>query len=492
MVFWIVAGVLTFGTILLLLWPVLSAGAEASETAEASEEALAVYRDQLKELERDLDAGRLSGEDFEAAKVEVQRRMLAAAEAEDNRPSAGPGAVRKRRLAASVLVIFFVPAGGLLTYISVGSPGMPDLPLSARTDGAGTAQLAAVPQQNAPQPTAEMQPGVADMVSGLEAKLEENPGDGEGWALLARSYMVTERYRDAVTAYDRALELLPDNLQLTAARGEALVLAADGMVPPKAVEDFRTVNLAEPQEPRARYYLGLARSQAADPVGALKLWIALEADTPPGAPWESLVAQRIEETGAEAGIDIAALRAAERAKRPAPVQTARAPAASAPGPTQEDIQAAQDMSAGDRAAMIQSMVDGLASRLAEEPDDLDGWVRLARAYDVLGRGDDALAAHANAARLAPDDVQIQLNYARALFPPGTPQSAITKDFVDLVAHILEISPENPDALFYGGLVAVHEGDAATAKRLWSALLQRMGPDAPARGMLEQRIEALGG
>lgn len=494
MVFWVFAGVLTFGTILLLLWPVLSADGGDAVEREDGEEALAVYRDQLSELERDLEAGRLGEEEFAAAKLEVQRRMLAAAAEQGQANNSSPAATRRRRLAAAVLVIFLLPAGALLTYVGVGRPGMPDQPLAKRTDGAGTTRMAQQPQasgQPAQPAGAAAQPGVAEMVAGLEEKLKANPEDADGWALLARSYMVTERYREAVTTYSRALELVPDNLQLVAARGEALVLAADGMVPPAAVEDFRKVNLAQPQEPRSRYYLGLARSQAADPVGALKWWIALEADSPADAPWRALVTQRIEETGTEAGIDVAALRAAERANRPAsaPAQMSRAPA---PGPTQEDVQAARDMSAEDRSAMIQSMVDRLASRLEEEPDDLEGWLRLARAYGVLGRTGDALKAHANAARLAPQDLQIQLDYARALFPPGTPESGITEEFAELVSHIREIAPDSPDGLFYGGLVAANRGDAATAKALWGALLERMGPNAPARGMLERRIEALGG
>lgn len=503
MIFWVFAGVLTFGVVLLLLWPVLSAGAGTDgdgDEQEAGKEALAVYRDQLQELERDLDAGRLGAEDFDAAKLEVERRMLAASAEQEKAETALPQSVRKRRLAASVLVIFAVPAGALLTYVSVGSPGMRDLPLAARSDGAGTRTLAGSGNPGAGQGSAaeQAQPGVSDMVSGLEAKLANNPDDGDGWALLGRSYMVTERYDDAVEAYGKALALVPDNLQLIAARGEALVLASDGMVPPAAVEDFRAVNLKQPLEPRSRYYLGLARSQAADATGALKWWIALEADTPPGAPWEALVTQRIDEIGTEAGIDVASLREAERKSRPEQPQQMATPmpnapsAGVAPGPSADDVAAAQDMNNEDRSAMIQSMVERLASRLEEEPDDLDGWIRLARAYGVLGKTEEAKNAQANAARLAPDDLDIQLSYARALFPPGTPETGMTDEFVSLVAHIRALAPANPDGLFYGGLVAYRKGDAATAKKLWSDLLALMGPDAPARGMLEARIKALGG
>ena len=503
MIFWVCAGILTFGVVLLLLWPILSAGTEEENAERAGEEALAVYRDQLQELERDLDAGRLVAADFDAAKIEVERRMLTASAAQETTATASLQVVRKRRLLASILVIFAVPAGALLTYVSVGSPGMRDLPLIARTDGAGTRALAGriggselgqEPAESSPQPQSE----VWKIIAGLQDKLADNPEDVDGWSLLARSFMVTERYRDAVAAYARALALVPDNLQLMAARGEALVLAADGLVPPAAIKDFRLVHEKEPLEPRSRYFLGLARSQAADAAGALDWWVALEADTPPGAPWQALLAQRIDEIGIETGIDVASLRAearkvrAERGREMAmPVPNDRT-AAAAPGPTADDVAAAQDMTPEDRSAMIQSMVDRLASRLQQAPDDLDGWLRLARAYGVLGDAEQAKNAYANAARLAPENLPIQLSYARALLPKGTPETGITEEFVTLIEHIRALAPMNPDGLFFGGLIAYSKGDAATAKKLWGDLLERMGPDAPVRGMLEERIKALGG
>lgn len=475
MVFWVVAGILTFGVILLLLWPVLSAGTgeDEPEVVEGSE-ALAVYRDQLKELDRDLEAGRLGRDEVEAARLEVQRRMLAADAERKTSGGAAPQSVRKRRLAAAVLVIFGVPSGALLTYVAVGQPDMPDLPFAARLDESGRVRTAT---GDAPG-TSLAQPDVGEMIGGLEAKLAENPEDAAGWALLARSYMATGRNRDAIAAYDRALALTPDNFALIAARGEARVLAADGIVVPAAVADFEKVTENRSEEPRARYYLGLARRQAGDPEGALEWWVELEADSPADAPWKALVSERIDATGREEGIDVAALRAAARARRPAP----------SPG----DVAAAEQMSPEDRAEMIRSMVDRLAERLEAEPDDLEGWKRLARAYGVLGQGDDAKIAWANVARLAPQDLEAQLAYARALFPPGMPESSIGPEFVSLVAHIRELAPDNPDGLFYGGLVALRDGDVAAAKELWSALLERIEPNSPARAMLERRIQALDG
>ena len=105
------------------------------------------------------------------------------------------------------------------------------------------------------------------------------------------------------------------------------------------------------------------------------------------------------------------------------------------------------MTPEDRSAMIQSMVDRLASRLRQEPDDLDGWLRLARAYGVLGDAEQAKNAHANAARLAPENLAIQLSYARALLPKGTPETGITEEFVTLVDHIRALALTNPDGLF---------------------------------------------
>lgn len=124
----------------------------------------------------------------------------------------------------------------------------------------------------------------------------------------------------------------------------------------------------DPKNPRADYYLGLAQLQSGDREGALKRWKALLEDTPADAPWHAGLEQAI----------------------------AQASAPSAPGPDADAVAAAQDMTPQARQQMIEGMVGRLADQLAQKPDDLDGWLRLIRAYQVLGQKDKAVAALASA------------------------------------------------------------------------------------------------
>jgi cytochrome c-type biogenesis protein CcmH len=250
-----------------------------------------------------------------------------------------------------------------------------------------------------------------------------------------------------------------------------------------------------PGEPRARFYIGLAASQREDFEAALRTWVSLEADTPSGAGWEALLKSHIDQVTQQSGIDVAALRLAERAKRPIPLPGGKAPATAATpatprGPTQDQVAAAKDMAPEDRQAMIRGMVRRLATRMEQNPEDIDGWLRLGRSYGVLQQPDDALRAFASAAERAPDRVDAQLAYARALFPQGTPENAMPPAFKTVIKHLLTLDPSLPEAMFYGGMIAANEGDKAAARDLWGRLLDRLGPEAPVRAALEQRLKAL--
>ena len=246
---------------------------------------------------------------------------------------------------------------------------------------------------------------------------------------------------------------------------------------------------------------------------ALDWWLALEADTPPDAPWAQMLAQQIIEVAAlDTSVDLAALRSAVQANRPArpstppvaggpgtpghPPVAATPPSASggAPlrGPSQAEIAAAQQMSADDRMEMIKGMVEGLAARLEDNPDDVQGWQRLARSYGVLGRPDDQKAALKRLTEIAPDRTDFLMEYARVLFPRGTPEDLMPAEFKAVIEKVLTLEPDLPEAWFYGGMIAAADGDAVKARTLWTRLLERMGPEAPARPMIQRRLDALGG
>ena len=135
------------------------------------------------------------------------------------------------------------------------------------------------------------------------------------------------------------------------------------------------------------------------------------------------------------------------------------------------------------------MVKRLEDRLVETPDDTDGWVRLARGYDVLGQNEKALEALANAARSAPDDLDVQLSFLELILASGTTSADITRATAALAAA-KKIAPNNPQTLFFEGHLARLAGDNATARAAWTALLKLMTPDSGPAKALEAEINKL--
>lgn len=229
---------------------------------------------------------------------------------------------------------------------------------------------------------------VDSMIGQLEAKLKQNPNDAAGWSLLGRSFMVTERYAEAATAYDRATKLAPDNVENWSARGEALVYAAGDKVPPDAQAAFNTALSKDPKDARSRYYLGVDKYYRGDKKGAVDTWLALLKETPPGADWEAGLRERITDVAKEAGVDVKGQLAAV-----APAAALPSTATDAiPGPTREQMGQASQLPPGQQEAMVSGMVDGLEARLKTNPRDETGWIRLMRSRMVLGQESRASAA----------------------------------------------------------------------------------------------------
>lgn len=472
MMLWAVIGVLLLAVVLALLAPLVRRSEAAP--ADRSEHGFEVLRDQLAEVERDRASGRLDDESAAAARLEIERRLLAEAERGDEdvaAASSAAGRTRRRRLAVAVLVLLAVPAGSIGLYLAHGRPGLPDAPLASRS--AERMRMAEM---------AESRRGLMEMAADLERRLAEQPGDVEGWSLLGRTRLTLGDGEAAVEAFRRAIVAGGGDGQAFAQLGEALVRVNDGVVGEEARRAFEQALEKMPGEPRSRFYLGLASRQAGDIDAALRRWLELEAETPPDAPWRQMLAGRIEEAARAGGADLAALRAklrADRGQSPGP-----------PGPTAGDIAAADGMAPDDRLAMIQGMVDSLATRLQSDPDDLDGWRRLGRSYLVLNRRADAIEAYRRAAELAPEDTEVQLDYAHALFPPGTAEREMPPAFAEVIARVRAIDPDNAEGLFFGGLIAARRGDTATARDLWRQLIAKLPPDSPVRAAVQRRLEAL--
>ena len=231
-------------------------------------------------------------------------------------------------------------------------------------------------------------------MAALIKHLEDHPDDGRGWFLLGRAYLSSDRYAEAVDALRRANDLLPGQPEVAAAYGEALVTAADGQLTEEASRLFAKVLAEDARNPQARYFLGLAKAQSGDAVGALRDWVGLVILSPADAPWLPSVRQQILALAARAGVDPATL---------APSAEARALAGGSDVAPRENAEGAPSAEA--RAALIRAMVDRLARRLEQDPNDPDGWARLARAYEVLGETAKADEARARARSLASPSVR---------------------------------------------------------------------------------------
>ncbi len=377
MLFFLIAAALTLVVAAALVRPLLR---DLAEPAPADRYNAAVYRDQLDELQRDAERETLPASEVAGARLEIERRLLGAA-----RGGQAPVGVRRAPVAAAFALTALLALSAGAIYIAVGSPTTPDHPFKRELAAGSAAALA---------PGADGLHAQMDrMVAALQKKLAANPNDADGWGLLARSLMRLDRAAEAVPAYQRAIAASPTpNAQLDSEYAEARVIAANGQVDDGALALFNRLNAADPSNPRARYYIALAKAQHGDTVGALADWRALVAASPKDAPWIPTVQRRIADASGPGA------SAAPTAPVPAP-----ATGANAPGPSAADVAAASSMSDADREKMIQGMVDGLAARLKQTPDDVDGWRNLARAYTVLGRTDQAADAERQVLRLDPSD-----------------------------------------------------------------------------------------
>ncbi|EJW10175.1 Cytochrome c heme lyase subunit CcmH [Rhodovulum sp. PH10] len=352
--FWLLFALMTAVAVGAALWPLLRRSAPVRGGDD-----VAVYRDQLDEIERDLSMGGIGPAEAEAARIEVSRRLIAAADAKGTEAARKTPALRSNRgMAGVVLVVLPLCAVGF--YLVTGSPDLPGEPLAER--------IARLQQDE--KTVADQQAAMADMVARVEAHLQANPDDGRGWGVIAPVYMRLERYPEAVTAYRNVIRLLGASADRVADLGEAMTGVARGTVTPEAKAQFERALALDPQHVSARFYLGLADKQAGRPDAAKARWEALLAGAPADAPWTGFVKNALASLAAPAG-----------------APSAGQAAAGAGGPPELT---------DEQRTMVRGMIDGLAARLKQDGSDVQGWLRLVRSHVVMGDRAAALAAAADA------------------------------------------------------------------------------------------------
>lgn len=334
-VFWAVVGVLTAAAAGLILFRAAGAAAQA----QAADPAPVLYRRQLSEIDDLAERGLMGEAERKAAHAEAARRLLAAADAPQQAWNADP---RARR--AVLVAVAAAPALALGLYLSLGSPGLRDQPFAGRLEAWRKSDLAAL---TAPEIAAVLRQATA-----------ARPNEAEGFRLLGLAEGASQNPIGAVRALRRAAALAPERPDIWQMLGEAEIYEAQGKVDADAQAAFARLQALDPGNATARYFLASAKADAGKTAEARADLQALMADLP----------------------------AADKDRRAA-VQAALAKLDGKTAPITSDPQ---------QLAMIKGMVAGLAAKLEANPDNPDGWVRLVRAYAVLGDTAKRDAAYASA------------------------------------------------------------------------------------------------
>jgi cytochrome c-type biogenesis protein CcmH len=437
MILWPIFALMTVGAVIAVWWPL----ARRQESVRSGSD-IAVYRDQLDEIDRDEAANLIGTAEAEAARVEVSRRLIAAAEtAKAASFVAAPGPAGPYRRATLAAGIVLLPLAAGLTYFSLGSPNFVPVSMGAANDG----QL--------------LPAGIENTVAEVETYLESNPRNGRGWELLAPVYLRLGRFDDAVKARRNALEIFGPDAARLGDLGEAMVMAAGSVVTAEAKGMFERANAADSEDVMAQYYLGLSAKQDGRRDEAEKRWRALLSRAPEGAPWLPLIKNAL------ARID------------------------------EKNPSVAVEPPEHNRGA-IDAMVERLAERLKKDGSDVQGWVQLVRSYRVLGKTDKVKAAIAEAHTALLNDREALQRLDQGLQALETEVIPDVSDSgpVGPSSSAANVVPRGPNASDVAASVAPPEHGGGAIEAMVERLAERLkkdGSDVPGWIQLVRSYRVLG-
>jgi cytochrome c-type biogenesis protein CcmH len=389
-----------------------------------------IYRDQLLTLEKDLARGVISQHDFEITRDELQLRLLDDTENTDVVLTTNTGFLTAKRTA--IAISLSVPVFAIGIYMMLGEP-------SAMAPAAQQAKAAHADDQQ-----------VRQIIDTLAAKLKANPDNPQGWAMLARSYKAVGELQQAQQAYEKAGAFVSGNPDMLVDYAELLGIQAGNKLdgkPEKLIEEALKLN---PEHLMGLMLAGVASYERADFAGALSRWEKLLSLLAPGSEDARQVQANIDDVRGKAGLPVANQ---SNALPPVPVGAA----------------------AGMTPDKINEMVDRLAAKLKANPSDLPGWAKLARAYKVQGRLDEAAQAYAKAGKLMDTDPDLMTQYADLL---ATQAKSMQGKPTDLVNKALALAPKHPMALMMAGQAAYQIGKFDVAVKHWQTALSVLPLGSP--------------
>ncbi|MBD3804060.1 MAG: c-type cytochrome biogenesis protein CcmI [Thioclava sp.] len=385
MLFWIIAAALV-AVIALLFVLALWRGREDEDMAPAASYDVKVYRDQLRDLDRDVERGVTSREEAERAKLEISRRMLEA----DRKAQAGSDLSMAPKGATIALVIggAVIFGGAFWLYGRMGAEGYEDQPLAMRFQNADKLYDSRPSQEEAEKMAKARQldqpqsdPQFTELMQRLRDAVAKNPNDPKGLELLARNEAAMGNFDAAWKAQQRLVALKGDQASAEdyAQLGELMVVAAGGLITPEAEKTFATALQKDPKNGLSLYYVGLMMAQNARGDRAFRIWDGLLRNSEDSDPWVPMIRQNINELAWLAG---------ESDYTP--------PMPRGVGPNQAEIAAAADMTPAERQQMIRGMVERLNDRLAQEGGSADDWARLISSLRMIGEVERADAVYGEA------------------------------------------------------------------------------------------------
>ncbi|MEM7547098.1 MAG: c-type cytochrome biogenesis protein CcmI [Pseudomonadota bacterium] len=438
--FWIIAIAGAVIAALVVARPLLRRADQAAPRAAHDAQ---VFRDQLKELDRDVARGVVSPGDADATRLEISRRLLAADE-ESRLGIGAASAPRNLSRALALIVVIAAPAGAAWLYTGHGAPGAEDQPFASRGEELRPGQEEAEQMMagRAPPPaTGADADEFRDLVVRLEARLAEAPNDEQGLFLYARSLMNLGRFAEAWRQFEKLIDLRDGKTDADVYAGfaEGMILAAGGYISPEAEAGLLQVLKRDPTNPSARYYLGRLHAQQGEPQLAETIWMTLLEESDPNAPWIAPIRQEMAQLGLgprdQAGLS---------------------------GPTQAEMDAASNIPPEERQAMIADMVQRSEERLFSEGGTVAEWQRLIRSYSFLGqprKAQEAMAAAREAYAGNPAALAALTEGDPLTPPPGAqpprPSPAPGPD-ADDIAAAAEMAPDERTAMVQSMVARLQE------------------------------------
>ena len=363
----------------IVVWPLLRGRNElvpSQNNVLDNSQDIAVYKAQLEELVADQNNGLLSDDEVTSAKLEIERRLLKVADTAQTDETVTDTECSKSLLITASAVVLFLCCW---LYMTIGMVGMPDFLLKDQDHSIG--KLAEE------KPTT---PKAIEEIIAIKAHLIDNPNDSKAWRALGQYNSILKNRAESAHAFQRWHELEPDNVEAAVVFGESLIMLSEGRVPPAALLVLQEAHKIQPNNPGIRHYLALEQYQSGNVTTALANWKSLEGDSRPDAPWMPTLRHWIRQ--AQSDLEI-------------PLDAEIDRAVAAPALSEEKRNAIADMSPEEQAEMIKSMVMQLQEKMDQNPENVEGWLRLANAYSVLGQKPDAIRSLQQAEKYADDGIK---------------------------------------------------------------------------------------